>query len=320
MKDKNILLIGNIAPRGMELLMDSEIQFDQIPDSSSKKEIIEKIKDKDGIITVLTVALDKEIINAGNKLKVISNYAVGFDNIDIQTAREHRIAVTNTPDVLTDATAELAISLLFACARRIVESDQYCRGGQFKRWETSLMLGTDIHHKTLGLIGAGKIGSAVAKKLAGFQMNVLYSDLNSNPELENEIGAKKVYLEELLTVSDFISIHAPYTKETHHLINKERLSQMKETAILINTARGKIIKEEDLVEALKMGRPAFAGLDVYENEPIIHPDLLTLNNVVLAPHIGSATVETRNKMAEMAVNNLMNVLKEMEITNWVNPW
>lgn len=289
--------------------------YDRVLD---KKEIINGIKGKDGLLCLLTDLIDKEVINAEPQLKMIASYAVGYDNIDIAAATKRGIPVSNTPGVLTQTTAELAWALLFSVARRIVEGDTFTREGNFKGWAPMLMLGQDVSHKTLGVIGTGRIGTAFALKSKGFHMNVLYTDEQRNEQLEQQLGAKKVPLSQLLKESDFISIHVPLTKTTHHLIDEEQLRMMKKTAVLINTARGPIINEKALVKALTEQWIFGAGLDVYENEPELSEEIRHLKNVVLQPHTGSGTIETRTKMALMAAENMMIGLKGGIPPNCVN--
>jgi glyoxylate reductase len=284
----------------------------------TKEEIIEGTKGKDGLLCLLTDPIDKDVINSEPLLKMIASYAVGYDNIDIAAATKRGIPVSNTPGVLTDTTAELAWALLFSVARRIVEGDTFTREGKFKGWAPMLMLGQDVTNKTLGVIGSGRIGTAFALKSKGFQMKVLYSDEQRNDQLERELKAKKVPLSELLKESDFVSIHVPLTKATYHLIDEKELHMMKKTAILINTARGPIINEIALVKALKEHWIFGAGLDVYENEPKISKELKRLDNVVLQPHTGSGTIETRTKMALMAAENMSIGLKGGIPPNCVN--
>jgi glyoxylate reductase len=274
-----------------------------------KKKFLNRAKDCDGILCLLSNKIDKEIIDGLPKVKVIANYAVGFNNIDVDYATQKKIWVTNTPDVLTNATADLAFALLLACARRIVEADEFTRKGKFKIWQSDLMLGKELNDHTVGIIGAGRIGQAFGRRSKGFGMKILYFDKKRIPEFEKETGAKFSTLKQLLKKSDFISIHTPLTKETYHLIDKKEFEIMKDGAILINTARGEIINEKELVNALKSGKLFSAGLDVYEFEPKITKDLLKMKNVVLLPHIGSATFETRTKMAELAAKNIVNVLR-----------
>ncbi len=284
----------------------------------SKEEIIEGVKGKDGLLCLLTDPIDKDVINAEPNLKMIASYAVGYDNIDIAAATTRGIPVSNTPGVLTETTAELAWALLFSVARRIVEGDTFTREGSFKGWAPMLMLGQDVSQKTLGVIGTGRIGTAFALKSEGFHMNVLYTDDQKNEQLEQQLGAKKVPLLELLKESDFISLHVPLTKKTHHLIDEKELHLIKKTAILINTARGPIINEKALVKALTEQWIFGAGLDVYENEPELSEELKRLKNVVLQPHIGSGTIETRTKMALMAAENMIIGLKGGIPPNCVN--
>jgi lactate dehydrogenase-like 2-hydroxyacid dehydrogenase len=284
----------------------------------SKEELIRGIKGKDGLLCLLTDPVDREVIYAEPKLRMIASFAVGYDNIDIAAATERGIPVSNTPGVLTETTAELAWALLFSVARRTVEGDSFTRAGKFKGWAPLLMLGQDITNKTLGIIGAGRIGTAVALKSKGFHMTVLYTDDQKNEQLECEVGAKRVPLSQLLKESDFISIHVPLTKATHHLIGEKELRMMKKTAVLINTARGPIIEENALIKALADHWIFGAGLDVYEREPKIPKELKTFHNVVLQPHTGSATIETRTKMALMAAQNLIIGLKGDIPPNCIN--
>ena len=285
----------------------------------TKDEIISNLKDRDGLLCLLTDKIDRDVIYSNPRLKAISNYAAGYDNIDIKAATERKIPVTNTPDVLTETTAELAWALLFAVARRIVEGDRFTRSGKFKGWAPLLMLGQDISGKTLGIIGAGRIGTAFALKSKGFNMEVLYVSRRRNEILERELNAKKVDLHTLLKNADFISLHVPLTSETRHLIGEKELRMMKRNAILVNTSRGAVIDEKALVKALKNKWIFGAGLDVYENEPEVNRELTKLDNVVLEPHIGSATLETRTRMAIMAAENLIISLEGKKSKNCVNP-
>ncbi|MCK4235202.1 D-glycerate dehydrogenase [candidate division WOR-3 bacterium] len=284
----------------------------------SKIEIIKRVKDIDAILPLLTDKIDKEVIAATKCLKVIANYAVGFDNIDIKEATRKGIIVTNTPGVLTEATADLAWSLLFATARRIAEGDRFMRDKKFKGWQPTLLLGYDIYGKTLGIIGTGRIGTAFALRSKGFNMRVLYFSRSKNILMEKKLKAKKVTLKKLLAESDFISLHLPLTKETHHLIEKTEIELMKKTAILVNTSRGEVLDEIALANALKNNIIAGAGLDVFEREPSITKKLLQLKNVTLTPHIGSATYQTRTKMAIMAAQSIIDVLEGKTPKNIVN--
>ena len=285
----------------------------------SKQELLQGIQDKDGLLCLLTDPIDKVILTAEPKLKVVANYAVGYDNIDIITATKHGISICNTPDVLTDTTAELAWALVFSVTRRILEADAFTRAGTFRGWEPLLMLGRDVTKKTLGIIGTGRIGTAMALKSRGYDMNVLYYDNHTNNVLENILNATKVSFDTLIQTADIISIHLPLTNETHHLIGEKELQSMKETTILINTARGPIIKEQALIKALQDNWIFGAGLDIYEHEPTISPELIKQKNVVLLPHIGSATLETRSNMALMAAQNLLTGMQGKQPPNCVNP-
>ncbi|HLZ95481.1 MAG TPA: D-glycerate dehydrogenase [Candidatus Dormibacteraeota bacterium] len=253
-------------------------------------------------------------------LRCVSNVAVGYDNIDVATATANKVYVTNTPGVLDDATSDFAFALLMAVARRIVQADAFTRQGNYHGWEIDMMLGADVHDATLGVVGIGRIGRGVARRAKGFNMRVLYSDVNPLPrEVEQQLGATHVDLPRLLAESDFISIHVPLTKETQHLFSTAQFAQMKPTAILVNTSRGPVVDEAALVEALKSHRIAGAGLDVYEREPAIHPGLVALHNVVLAPHIASATTRTRSEMSAMAARNMATAVRGGKPPNALNP-
>ncbi|HHY47638.1 MAG TPA: D-glycerate dehydrogenase [Firmicutes bacterium] len=282
--------------------------------------ILKEVADVDGLVSLLTDKIDAAVMDAGKKLKVISNYAVGFDNISIPDATERGILVTNTPGVLTDTTADFAFALLMAAARRIVEADKHVREGKWKTWVPTGFLGQDIHHATLGLIGLGRIGYEMARRASGFSMKLLYYDVRRNEKAEKELGLEYVEIPELLRRSDFVSIHVPLTQDTYHLIGREELKLMKKTAILINSARGPIVDTDALYEALRDGVIAGAGLDVTEPEPIPadHP-ILKLDNLTIAPHIASASVATRTTMATMAAENCVAALKGEVPPNLVNP-
>jgi glyoxylate reductase len=285
----------------------------------TRQELLEKVKGTDALLTLLTDKIDSEVMAAaGPQLKIVANMAVGFDNVDLQAATLRGVMITNTPGVLTDATADHAWALLFAIARRVPESERYLRAGRFKGWGPLLFLGADVSGHTLGIVGAGRIGCAVALRSHGFNMNVLYTDRSHNPQLESEIGARRVGLEELLSQSDFVSLHVPLLPDTTHMIHAGSLGLMKRTACLINTGRGPLVDEAALAEALKNGVIAGAALDVFENEPAVHSELLKLENVVLTPHIASATIESRSKMAIMAAENLIAGLAGGKPPNLVN--
>lgn len=278
-------------------------------------EIQKNIKGKDALLCLLTDTIDKSIMDACENLKVISNYAVGFNNIDIAEATRRNIPVCNTPGILTETTADLTWALIFSIARRIVESDNALRVGKFKGWGPMDFLGTDIHGKTLGIIGMGRIGQAVAERARGFKMNILYT-AHTDKHIS---GAQFTSLEALLKQSDFVSIHTPLSPETRYLIGLNELKSMKKSAYLINTSRGPIVNEQELIHALKNNIIAGAGLDVYENEPLLTPGLIELSNTVLLPHIGSATVETRTAMGIMAAENAIAIFKGESPHSIANP-
>jgi glyoxylate reductase len=284
--------------------------------------ILERVKDVDGLLSLLTDEIDAEVMAAaGPSLKVISNYAVGFDNIDVEAATQRGIPVGNTPGVLTDTTADFAFALLMAAARRIVEGDNYVRDGRWKTWGPRLLLGQDVTGATLGVVGFGRIGKGMAKRAQGFDMRIMYADpLCEDDPYAAEIGAQCVDLETLLRSADFVSVHVPLNEETHHLIDAQALAQMKPTAVLINTARGPVVDPDALFAALKAGTIRYAALDVTEPEPIpADSPLLTLDNIIVVPHIASASVATRGKMARMAAANLIAGLKGERLPNCVNP-
>jgi len=314
-----IFVTRRIPECGLKLLK-KELKVDISPHDRPlrKREIIEGIRGKDGLICLLTDIIDKEIIYSEPKLKMIANYAVGYDNVDLDAATKKGIPVSNTPGVLTDATAEMAWGLLFSVARRIVEADKFTRAGKFIGWAPMLMLGQDISNKTLGVVGAGRIGTAMALKSKGFNMKILYVSEHINKTLEQELNAKKVELSELISKSDYISLHVPLTEKTHHLIDEKELKMMKKTAIIINTSRGPVINENALADALKKKWIFGAGLDVYEHEPKITEKLKKLDNVVLQPHSASATFNSRNNMASMVAENMINGLNGKVPPNCVN--
>jgi len=316
----SVFVTRRIPDDGLELLRKhSRVHVNPCDRSLTKEEIIEGVRDKDGLLCLLNDTIDREVIESAPKLRVIANYAVGYNNIDVKTASEKGVMVTNTPDVLTDTTAEMAWALLFAVARRVVESDRYTRDGRFTGWDPMLMLGVDVTGKTLGVIGAGRIGTAFALKSRGFNMKVLYTDQHVNAVLEKELHAEKAELQDLLEDADFVSIHVPLLDDTYHLIGENELRRMKKNAILINTSRGAVVDEKALIKALKEKWITGAGLDVYEHEPHVPDELKKLDNVVLTPHIASATFETRRKMAVIAAENLIAGLNGTRPPNCVNP-
>lgn len=320
MKEFEVLVTRKIPDAGLDILR-KEVNLDIYEGDTPipRDELIQKIKGKHGLLCLLSDRIDRDVMDAaGTQLKIISNYAVGYNNIDVEEATKRGILVTNTPGVLTDATADLTWALLMACARRIPESDRFVREGKFVGWGPMLMLGYEVYGRTIGIIGLGDIGTAVARRARGFGMKILYHNRKRNIEGEREIGAVYVPLDVLLKESDFITIHVPLTKETFHLIGEKEIELMKKNAILINVARGEVVDEKALISALKENRIAYAGLDVFENEPQINPELFTLENVVLTPHTGSATYESRNRMAVMAAENLLAGLKGKRPPNLVN--
>jgi glyoxylate reductase len=285
-----------------------------------KSVIIQKAKVVDGLVSFLTDPIDKEVIKACNHVKVISQVAVGYDNIDVAAATAKNIIVTNTPGVLTETAADFAFALLLATARRVAEADRYVRAGQWKvPWALDMMMGQDVYQRTLGIIGLGRIGRAVARRAKGFDMKILYFDVTPAPDQEKELGLQAVSLDRLLRESDFITIHVPLTSTTHGMIGYQELRKMKPSACLINTSRGPVIDQNALVSALNEGIIAYAGLDVFAEEPISanHP-LLSLENVTLAPHIASASIQTRSKMAVMAAENCVAILRGKIPPNPVN--
>jgi glyoxylate reductase len=272
--------------------------------------LLEKATDASALITMLSDKVDTELLEHAPSLKVVANLAVGYDNIDLKAAKQKEVIICNTPDVLTDTTADLTFALLMTAARRIVEADRYIKEGQWKSWSPLLLAGADIHHKTIGIVGMGSIGEAVARRAKGFDMNILYHNRSRKPEAEEKLGAVYVSLDELLAQSDFVVVLAPLTEETEGLFQKEQFQEMKKSAFFINAARGAIVNEKALTEALKTGEIAGAGLDVFVKEPIDsdHP-LLSLDNVVALPHIASSSTETRLGMMNLCVQNIMAVLK-----------
>lgn len=312
-----IFMSRRLPEKGIEMLKEHELDIYEGDAPPDKQEIIERVKNKDILISLLTDPIDKDVISVSPTLKMIANYAVGYDNIDVKEATKRGIVVTNTPGVLTETVADLTWALILSIARRIVEGDKFMRQGKFKGWAPLLMLGGDVYEKTLGIIGAGRIGKAVAKRAKGFRMNIIYYSRHRNEEIEN-IGAKYVSFNDLLRQADFISLHVPLTNETYHMIGRNEFKMMKKTAYLINTSRGKCIDEEALHEALKNGEIAGAALDVFENEPYVNENLKKLDNVVLTPHIGSASLETRTKMAVMVAENVLSFLKGEIPPNCVN--
>jgi glyoxylate reductase len=273
-----------------------------------RKELLNQVKDCDALIPLLSDRIDKELIDQMKRCKVIANYAVGFNNIDVDYARSKGIIVTNTPDVLTDSTADLAMALVLACARRITEAEKFIRDKKFVGWKPQLLLGKELRNKYFGILGAGRIGTETAKRVRAFGCKILYYSNSTNKFLETKLNAKKLSLSSILIKSDILSIHLPLNTKTYHLLNEKNLILLKKSAILINTARGEIVEEKILFSMLKHKKIFAAGLDVYEDEPNIKKELYNLNNVILLPHIGSATIEARNNMSLLAAKNVIVVL------------
>jgi glyoxylate reductase len=310
-----------IPKAGLDLLrgcVQVRVWEDELP--PPREVLMEEAAEADGLLTLLTDEIDAELMDAAPRLRAVSNYAIGYDNVDVKAATERGIMVCHTPGILTDTTADFAFTLLACVSRRVVEAVQYVRTGQWKTWGPMLCLGHDLHGATLGLVGLGRIGSAVAKRATGFEMRVLYYDVERVPALEEDLGVVYSDLESLLARSDFVSLHTPLTSETHHLIGARELRLMKRSAILVNTSRGPVIDQEALYEALVSGEIAGAGLDVTDPEPIDPEDpLLQLDNCVVVPHIASASIATRTLMATMAAENLVAALQGRMPRNPVNP-
>lgn len=304
-----VLLTHRILDEGLKVIESRGWDF-VVADGTTRDRLKESVTQFDAIISMLTNKFDAAVFAdaAGGPLRIVANYAVGYDNVDLDAAKQARIWVTNTPDVLTTATAEMAWTLVFAASRRIIEGDTLVRGGEWKGWTPTQLLGRQISGKTVGVIGAGRIGQAFAAMGKGLGVRVHYFARKSKPAFEAATGARWAPLDWLLKESDIISIHLPSTPQTRGLLSAEKLALMKDTAILVNTGRGNVVDEAALAAALRSKKIAAAGLDVYEKEPEVHPDLLTLPNVVLAPHLGSATIESRTAMAERCAKNIEEAL------------
>ena len=306
---RRVLIPRAIPQAGLDLLSGFEVRILSDPGPPSREEMLKAVADVDAILTTPTEPIDAPIMDAaGERLKLVANMAVGYDNIDLSAAAQRGITVTNTPGVLDETTADFAFALLLAAARRMGEGERLIRAGRWSSWGPKEFLGPDVWGKTLGIVGMGRIGLATARRAKGFGMEVLYAARNPRPEAERELGACRMGLDELLGSSDFVSLHTPLTPQTRHLIGERELSLMKPTAVLVNTARGPVVDEAALAAALAGERIFAAGLDVFEREPEVHPGLLELENVVLAPHIASASFETRDRMASLAARNVVAVL------------
>ena len=321
MSKPKVFVTRAIPEKGIEIIRDfCNVEVWQAELPPSRAELLRQVRGVDGLLSLLTDKIDSEVMDeAGPQLQVISNLAVGFDNIDVQAATARKIPVGNTPDVLTDATADFAFALMMAVARRIPEAEHYVREGRWKTWGPMTLLGVDLNGATLGLVGFGRIGKAMAHRASGFDMRVIYYDPNEQ-ESDSTMKATKADFETLLRESDFISLHTPLTLDTRHLIGSSAFSKMKPSAVLVNTARGPIVDMAALYQSLKENRIFGAGLDVTDPEPLpMDSPLLTLDNIVIVPHIASASKATREKMSWMAAQNLIAGLKGEPLPNCVNP-
>ncbi|TDL31573.1 2-hydroxyacid dehydrogenase [Arthrobacter nitrophenolicus] len=306
-----VVVTGRIPEAALEKLRaEHEVDAWTGPESISREELLRRVAGADAVVSLLTERIDAELLDAaGPQLKVVANVAVGYDNINVPACTERGVVATNTPGVLIDATADIALSLILMATRRLGEGERLIRSGEAWKWGMFFLLGSSLKGKTLGVVGMGGIGQATARRAKAFGMEIVYQSRSEiDPAVASELGARRVDLDELLAVSDVVSLHCPYGPATHHLIGAEQLAAMKDSAYLVNTARGPIVDEAALAAALRDGIIAGAGLDVYEQEPTVHPGLLDLDNVVLLPHLGSATVETRTAMAMLAADNALAVL------------
>jgi glyoxylate reductase len=307
-----VVVTGRVPEAALEKLRaEHEVDAWAGPESIGREELLRRVAGADAIVSLLTERVDGELLDAaGPQLKVVSNVAVGYDNIDVPACTARGIVATNTPGVLTEATADIAFGLILMATRRLGEGERLIRAGQPWKWGMFFLLGSSLQGKTLGVVGMGGIGQATARRAKAFGMDIVYQSRSEiDPAIAAELGARRVDLDELLTVSDVISLHCPYGPATHHLIGAEQLSAMKSSTYLVNTARGPIVDEAALAAALREGVIAGAGLDVFEKEPQVHPELLDLENVTLVPHLGSATVETRTAMAVLAADNTLAMLR-----------
>ena len=321
MSKPKVFVTRIIPDRGLQKIVDqtdATVWQDELP--PPRDVLLEQASQCDGMVTLLTDKIDAALMDAAPRLKVVANFAVGFDNIDVKAATAHGIWATNTPGVLTETTADLAFTLLMACARRIAEGRDYAKAGKWRTWGPMLLMGQDIHGATLGIAGMGRIGYAVAQRGKAFGMNLVYHDAVRSERAEMELGAAYVSMDELLAQSDFLSLHVPLTPDTRHLINANSLARMKPSAVLVNTSRGPVVDSLALYEALKAQQIFAAGLDVTDPEPLPadHP-LYTVDNCLIVPHIASASFETRSQMAEMAADNLLAGLADRVPPNCLNP-
>jgi glyoxylate reductase len=297
-----------------------DVEYWMEPERIPRTELLERVGDKDALVCLLTERVDQELLDAAPRLRIAATVSVGYDNIDVAACTRRRVIATNTPGVLDETTADFAWALLMAIARRLVEGDGWTRSGTWPGWDLDQLLGADVYGKTLGIVGLGRIGRAVARRARGFDMRVLYFDpLRLSPEIESELRAEFVPLDDLFRQSDFVTLHVPLTADTRHLISTAAFRKMKPTAYLINTTRGPVVDEAALADALDQRRIAGAALDVYEREPEVHPALIPRKDVILAPHLGSASIETRTKMAVMAATNVAALVEGRRPPNALNP-
>jgi lactate dehydrogenase-like 2-hydroxyacid dehydrogenase len=317
-----VLVTREVFDETLELLKPHfEVSSNQDDKVFTPSELAAALADKDGVLTALTDRVDDALLSLCPRVKAVCNMAVGYNNIDLSACTKHRVMATNTPGVLDETTADFAFALLLATARRLSEAEDWLRAGEWKGWMLKQFLGVDVHGATLGIVGMGRIGQEVAKRARGFGMTVLYHNRRRlDAALEQQLQATYVSFDELLVRAGFISLHVPYSSETHHLIGEKEFARMQPGAILVNTARGGVVDDAALINALQQGRLAGAGLDVYEGEPNLNPEFLKLKNVTLAPHIASCTEVTRRRMAMTAARNLVAALTTGKPRDWLNPW
>ncbi|MBW6484844.1 MAG: D-glycerate dehydrogenase [Syntrophobacterales bacterium] len=318
---KKILITREVFAEALDLLAAHfEVEANQEDRVLTAEELAKRLADKDGAMIALTERIDGELLGRCPRLKAVCNIAVGYNNIDLAACSAHGVMATNTPGVLDDTTADFTWTLILAAARRLTEAERYLRDGKWEKWKLKQLLGLDIHQATLGIIGMGRIGQAVARRALGFDMEVLYHNQNRvSPELESACRARYVSKEELLSRADIVTLHVPYNQQTHHLIGAQELSRMKKSAILINAARGGVVDDKALIAALRSGTIAGAGLDVFEGEPALNPGFRELTNVVLSPHIASSSEKTRLRMAMKAAENLVAALTAGNPPDLLNP-
>jgi glyoxylate reductase len=305
---KRVVIARRLPAAGLDLLAE---RFDVVPGelSHDRAELMRRAPGAAAIVADPTVPVDNELLDAaGEGLRVVANFAVGYDNVDLEACRARGVVVTNTPGVLTNATAELAVTLMLAAARRVGEGERLLRAGAWTGWDPAVLLGRELSGSTVGIVGLGRIGLRVAELVRGFEPKLLYTSRSRRPEAESRLGIERVELQELVERSDFVTLHAPLTPESRHLVDGQLLARFRPGSVLVNTARGPLVDAKALASALRSGRPAAAGLDVYEHEPAVEPELLALDNVVLLPHVGSATAAARDAMARLVAENVIAVL------------